>query len=182
MYRNIQDPAGYPSTWERAALTLDQRPYRIRPIRPDDLARDREFIMGLSEESRYRRLMHAVKEPSSDMLDSFVHVNYCSTMAFVAIVDGPDGEQFIGVARYASTGSPQEAEFAVAVADDWQRSGVGATLTRTLIDYARERGIHQLHGDVLVDNSRMLDMVRWLGMNVRSQPGSPGLVEATQSL
>ena len=34
--------------------------YRIRPIRRDDAEREREFILSLSPESRFQRLMYTI--------------------------------------------------------------------------------------------------------------------------
>jgi acetyltransferase len=169
----------YPASWERQAQTRDGAAYRIRPIRPEDEELDRKFIMGLSAESRYRRMMYAMKEPPAKLLHRFVHVDYRRDMAFVALAGPPGDEQIIGVARYAGDAAGPDAEFAVAVSDAWQARGVGATLTKTLFDYARLQGIHALRGDILVDNARMIELVHWLGMETRRCPGDYRLVEAS---
>src|SRR5579871_2649044 len=139
----------YPSNWGCTATTLDGVEYHVRPIRPDDAQRDRAFISALSPQSRYRRMMGAVRELSPALLDRFVNVDYERDMAFVAhIGDGPD-ERIIGVARYAADASGPDCEFAVAVLDLWQGRGVGARLMGLLIEYARQRGIHRLHSQIL---------------------------------
>jgi acetyltransferase len=63
--------------------------YRIRPICAEDAARERAFIMGLSPESRYEWMMYTMREPSPDLVDRFVQVDYHHNMAFVAVV-GPN--------------------------------------------------------------------------------------------
>jgi hypothetical protein len=55
----------YPFQWERTASTRDGMAFRIRPIRAADEKLDREFIIRLSPESRYRRMMNAMLEPSA---------------------------------------------------------------------------------------------------------------------
>src|ERR1700731_2963604 len=62
--------------WPRSAKTRDGVEYRIRPIRPDDVERDRSFINNLSASSRYNRMMGLIREPSQELLDHFVHVDY----------------------------------------------------------------------------------------------------------
>ena len=42
--------------------------YRIRPIRGEDAERERAFIMNLSPESRFRRLMYTLREPSAEFV------------------------------------------------------------------------------------------------------------------
>jgi acetyltransferase len=92
----------YPAEWKRVAHTRDGVEYGIRPIRADDLRRDRDFIMGLSPESRYTRMFAAMHEPSAALLEQFVHVDYHSSMAFVAVIGAEEQERIIGVARYAA--------------------------------------------------------------------------------
>lgn len=172
----------YPSEWQRRAWTHDGAAFYIRPIRASDEQLDREFIVGLSPESRYRRLMNAMREPSAEMLYRFVHVDYDHDMAFVAVVGEPPGEQIIGIARYAHDPSGSDCEFAVAVADIWQKRGVGTVLMRVLLEYAHTRGIRAVHGEILADNLRMLELSRWLGMKLAYHPQSVGIVEATRGL
>ena len=170
----------YPEEWKRVSRTRDGVEYRIRPIRADDLLRDKDFIMGLSPESRYMRLFCVAREPSAALLEHFVHVDYHSSMAFVAVSGEEEHERIIGVARYAADPNGCDCEFAVAVADAWQARGVGATLTRLLFDYARTQGFHKLHGDVLASNSRMVALVHWLGMETHRRPDDGTLVEASR--
>ena len=172
--------AAYPSEWERTATTRDGVSFRIRPIRPEDESLERQFIVRLSPESRYKRMMYAMKEPSPELLHRFVHVDYKHDMAFVALIGKAPDEEIIGVARYAQDASGPDCEFAVAVADAWQARGVGATLTRLLFEYAHAQGIRRIYGDILADNNQMIDLVHWLGMNVRLCPEDGHLVEASR--
>ena len=174
-------PVAYPAQWERNATTRDGVSFRVRPIRPDDESLEHEFIVRLSPESRYKRMMYAMKEPSPDLLHRFVHVDYKRDMAFVALIGEAPDEEIIGVARYAQDITGPNCEFAVAVADAWQARGVGATLTRLLFEYAHTQGICRIYGDILVDNSQMIDLVHWLGMKTRICPADSHLVEASRA-
>jgi acetyltransferase len=168
------------SQLERTASTRDGVPFRIRPIRATDEKLDREFIMRLSPESRYRRMMNAMLQPSAELLYRFVHVDYDRDMAFAALVGDPPDEQIIGIARYAHDPTGSDCEFAVAVADAWQKRGVGATLMQYLLEYAHARGIREVHGEILADNQRMIELARWLGMKLRYHPQGAAFVEATR--
>jgi acetyltransferase len=172
----------YPSEWERSARTLDGIGYHIRPIRSDDQRLEREFIVGLSPESHYERMMCARHEPSPELIDRFINVDYERDMAFVAVTGMPADEHIVGVARYCADPNLSDCEFAVAVADEWQARGVGGMLTRMLFDYARTKGVHKLHGDVLASNLRMLELVHWLGMKTSICPHETELVEASREL
>jgi len=183
----VQDAAaghapGWHARWERCARTRDGADYRIRPIRTDDIERDRDFIAGLSEVSRYRRMMGSMRAASPSLLDRLVHVDYRRSMAFVAVVDEPEHERIIGVARYAAETASNEAEFAVAVSDAWQSRGVATHLLLHLADYAREQGLGRLWGTILADNVPMLRLARRLGMPMRRSPQDATLVEASWNL
>jgi acetyltransferase len=172
----------YPADWQRTAHTLDGVEYRIRPILATDEQLEHDFIVGLSPESRYKRMMCAMREPSAEMLRRFVHVDYQRDMAFVAIAGVPPVEHIIGVARYAADAKGSGGEFAVAVADEWQSRGVGATLMQLLLDYARTHGIHDLHGEILSTNSRMVELAHWLGMRTHLCERDASVTEASREL
>jgi hypothetical protein len=119
--------ARYPTRWLRIARTRDGTDYRIRPIRIEDAERDSAFIIHVSEASRHKRLMGSLREPSPALIDRFVRIDYQHDMAFVAVVHQLGVERIIGVARYSAVPHETDAEFAVAVADEWQSRGVGMT-------------------------------------------------------
>jgi acetyltransferase len=162
--------------------TVDGAMYLLRPIRPDDAERERQFICSLSPESRYRRLMYSVREPSAAFVEQMVTVDYRRTMAFVAAVGEEDEEIIIGVARYADTADGSRCEFAIAIADAWQSRGVGTAIARRLLDYAREQGVLNLSASILTTNSRMLDFARWLGFTISTMPDESTLIDASLAL
>jgi acetyltransferase len=155
--------------------------YRIRPIRPDDAGRERDFINGLSQRSRYQRFMHHLREAGDAFIATLVNVDQHRTMALLAVTGEPGAERIIGVARYAAD-SDEECEFAVVVADDWQCRGIGTTLTRRLFDYAAVEGFQTIYGIVLADNQRMIDLAEWLGLTVEPQRAGEPTVRASRRL
>ncbi|MGD0503431.1 MAG: GNAT family N-acetyltransferase [Steroidobacteraceae bacterium] len=171
----------YPIAWERAALTRDNVAYRIRPIRPDDSARERAFIVELSPESRYTRLMTAMREPTAALVERLVHVDYQRNMAFVAVLGAGTEERIIGVARYCED-RVSGSEFAVVVMDDWQARGVAVALSELLFEYARAHGVRDLHATMLATNTHMIELAHWLGMTTHRQPDDPTLVTASRRL
>jgi acetyltransferase len=161
-----------PPSWPRSERTSDGVDYRVRPICRDDAQREREFIMGLSPESRFQRFMHAMREPSEQLVAHLVDIDAHSTMALVAVVGTPPTEHIIGVARYAADASTdtRACEFGVAVADAWQCRGIGSTLTRLLFEYAAREGYRSIYGHVLANNQRMIELAEWLGLEVEAPP------------
>jgi len=156
--------------------------YRIRPIRPDDAAREHAFILSLSPTSRFQRLMYTLREPSAEFVARLVHVDQHRDMALVAVLGEGADEKIIGVARYAADDGGLDCEFGVAVADQWQCRGIGTTLTRLLFEYAAHEGFRSIYGNVLADNQRMLDLAEWVGLTIEAPtPGEP-TVRATRYL
>ncbi|MGH8230554.1 MAG: GNAT family N-acetyltransferase [Steroidobacteraceae bacterium] len=168
--------------WQRRWCGGDGAEYRFRPIRPDDSARELAFILGLSEEARYNRMLGMIRTPSARLIEQFVHVDYQHDMAFVAVSGCDVAERIVGVARYASTAPETRCEFAVAVTDTCQGHGMGRALMGVLMDYARQAGMRELYGLVFAHNQRMLALAHALGMSARPCELDPTLVEVSRRL
>jgi acetyltransferase len=156
--------------------------YRIRPIRPDDAARERAFILSLSPESRFQRLMYTLREPSAEFVARLVTVDQHRDMALVAVLGDAHEEKIIGVARYAADENGRDCEFAVAVADAWQCRGIGTTLTKLLFDHAQREGFRSIYGTVFANNQRMLELAEWLGLTVEPSVEGQVTVRASRQL
>ena len=83
------------------------------------------------------------------MLVRFTQIDYDREMALVAVTRQNGQDVQIGVARYVINASGDSCEFAVAIADDWQKRGIGGRLMVSLMDAAREKGLRRIEGDVL---------------------------------
>lgn len=175
-------PPNYPLECVRVAWTRDGVEYRIRPIRPDDLEREREFVRGLSEESRYNRLMYTVQEPTDAFLLPLINIDYRQHMALIAAREVEDHETFLGVARYVTAPDRARHEFAVVVADAWQGRGIATQLLMDLFFYARKHGLRCLFATVLPANARMLSLARRLGLEVHTSDDDASLVEVWKRL
>jgi acetyltransferase len=162
--------------------TSDGTSYRVRPINTGDAQRERAFIMALSPESRFQRLMHTMREPSDAFISQPIDVDFHREMALVAVIGEPSNETFIGVARYAADEHMLDCEFAVVVADAWQCRGVGTALLKLLIQYAADHGFRSLYGNVLANNQRMIDLLEWLGFEVEARQETTTTVRVSRRL
>ena len=165
-------PAHLAHDWEQP----DGRTVCIRPIRPEDAEIEQEFVKALSDESKYFRFMDSLRELTPAMLVRFTQIDYDREMAFVATIPDEEGKLTqIGVARYVTTPDGESVEFALAVADSWQRRGLGRTLMSTLIDCAHQRGYKTMLGDILTNNTKMFRLVGRLGFTVHPHPDDPSV-------
>lgn len=140
----------------------------VRPIRPEDADIEREFVHSLSPEARYFRFMGSMKGLSPAMLARFTQIDYGSEMALIAVVNEATRERQIGVARYSTNMDGKSAEFAIVVAEPWQRHGLGRHLMLKLIDIARAQGLSTLVGQVLAANPQMLELAAALGFVIEN--------------
>jgi acetyltransferase len=161
----------YPSDLVRSVLLRDGTKLVVRPIRSEDRQIEKEFVQRLSDESKYYRFMSALRELNDTMLDHFTQIDYDREMALIAVVRENEQETEVGVARYVVNADGISCEFALAVADAWQRHGIGSLLLQTLIEVARARGLQAMEGIVMAGNHKMLGLVNALGFSVRTEPG-----------
>ena len=142
----------------------------VRPIMPEDAERERAFVHGLSDESRYFRFFYQLHELTPAMLARFTQVDYDRELALVVLTPTPRGEPFIAVARYVANPDHESAEFAIVVDDEWQGRGVARPLMEHLIAAARRRGVARLQGAVLKANQKMLRFTKALGFDAHDDP------------
>jgi acetyltransferase len=171
-------PAQLVSAWQPAAGPA----VTVRPIRPEDAELEQAFVRKLSPESRYFRFMDTMRELTPAMLVRFTQIDYDREMAFVATVPEGAGEAEIGVCRYVTNPDGESCEFALVIADDWQRKGLGRRLMGQLIDVARARGLRSMFGHVLAENRGMLQLCQSLGFAISDSLEGAMIKRATLQL
>ena len=146
----------------------------IRHVSAADAPQLQRFIRNLSPSSRYLRFLMAMCELPEDLLRRFTHPQYGRETVLVAVL----GEsQIIGLTQFVIDDDGAGCEFAIVVADAWQRQGMGASLLRLLMRMAAVRGARYGHADVLADNQAMRSLAAKLGCEIRTNPTAPYLVE-----
>jgi GNAT superfamily N-acetyltransferase len=159
---------------ERWTETLaDGRRALIRPIRLDDLVSNAKFIEELSPPSKHYLFLGGIGRLSDSDLERLCDLDHAHDMAYVAFAVDSEAAappRQVGVCRYAGADPVNGAEISVAVADDWQRKGLGGRLLGHLIDYARSHGVKRLYSIDTATNSRMRQLARRLGFSEHSDP------------
>lgn len=175
-------PPAYPAELERTWQAADGTPVRIRPLRPDDLDREMQFVTGLSEQTRYLRLHYTAREFSREDAARLLDLDYRDTVAIGALAGEPPDEVIVGVSRYARIAGTDRAECAIVVTDAWHGRGVGTELMRSIGMAARRSGIRSLTGTSLAENQRIHAWARRFGFDARTEPNSGGQVRVTLDL
>jgi ribosomal protein S18 acetylase RimI-like enzyme len=147
---------------------------RVRPIDPADRAPLADAFARLSDQSRHHRFLGPKPRLSERELDYLTDVDHVTHEALVAI-DETTGH-IVGVGRYATGhGGGAVADLALAVADAWQRRGIGHALAARLVERARANGISALTGSTLLGNTAARALLDRLGFRVSS--ASSGVLE-----
>jgi GNAT superfamily N-acetyltransferase len=154
----------------------------LRVVRPQDAGALQTYFRGLSAESRYRRFLGALAELTASQLARLVAMDGPDELAVLAFAQGGDTSCLVGEAVLASTPGSARSEFALSVADAWQRRGVGTALVADLECRARMRGARHLYGDVLRANTPMKNLARKAGYASRSPFTDARLIEIGKDL
>lgn len=164
----------YPSDLVTHGALRDGTPITIRPIKPEDAELKQRFVRSLSPETKYLRYMSALRELSPSLLAKLTQIDYFREIALIAVTENPDAPpQMLGVCRYATNPDGTSCEFAVVIAEPWQRCGLGTQLMRALIEIARQRGLKSMKGIFLASNDRMLRFVERLNFALSNDPDDP---------
>ncbi|SDH40460.1 GNAT family N-acetyltransferase [Propionivibrio dicarboxylicus] len=174
--------APYPLHWVRDWVLPDGERITLRPIAPEDADIEQEFVRHLSDESKYYRFMDALRELTPATLIRFTQIDYAREMALLATIAEGKTERVIGVARYVVCADGETAEFALVVADAWQKRGIGRQLMAALIEEAQEKGIRRMVGDVLAMNAKMLRLAGALGFSSHPDPEDSTIQRISRAL
>ncbi|MDD3352704.1 GNAT family N-acetyltransferase [Zoogloea sp.] len=172
----------YPAHLAQDWKMPDGRTVRVRPIRPEDAGLLQGFFDGMSPETRYYRFMESLQELPASLITRFTQIDYDREMALIAIASEGGAEYQVGSARYTLAPDGESVEFALVVADAWQKCGLGRRLMGALIDCARSKGYRQIVGDVLGDNPKMLRLMHSLGFHVHPHPEESTLRQVIKPL
>ena len=130
----------------------------IRPARPDDEAGLREFLSGLSEQSRYMRFFNS--QARADINASALAG--CNEHGGIGLVATDASGAVIAHAHLFPSGDGSH-EMGIAVADGYQHRGLGTRLLENLGSAARRSSILSYRAVVLSSNEPMLRLLRSTG-------------------
>jgi acetyltransferase len=157
----------YPTKYVQPWRCRDGRQVLLRPIRPEDEPMERELIAGLSPESSRYRFFYTIRDITHEMLTRFCNIDYDREMAIIAEYTADKKRRNVGVGRLIISPSGDTGEFAIVVADDFQRVGLGIKISDILIGVAREKGLRSIYAVVLNENRGMLNLARKLGFTIK---------------
>jgi len=157
--------------------TLDDgKKLTLRHIAPGDAIIEQAFVRKLSVQSRYLRFHGSIKKLNKMELETLTNPDPLNAEALIILYKGEINEEEIGVARFIIDSDGKSCEFAIVVADEWQKRGLGTKLMKALMSHAQSRGIKQIQGAVLKNNSGMLQFVKGLDFEETTAPDDSSVV------
>jgi len=154
----------------------------LRHIAPADAAKEQAFVHGLSRQSSYLRFHGTITDLSKKDLEKFTNPDSRNAVALIVLCSGETGEEEIGVARYVIDPDGANCEFAIVVADAWQKRGIGTRLMNALIRHLQGSGVKRISGYVLKSNSAMRKFVKLLDFAETNIPDDPSILLVTKHL
>jgi acetyltransferase len=161
----------YPTEWERYMALRDGTGIVVRPVRPEDEPLYGPFFAAVTQQDLRLRFFAPVKEFGHTFIARFTQIDYARAMAFIAI-EVTSGK-ILGVVRLHADANYDRGEYAVLVRSDLKGRGLGYLLMQMIIEYARAERLKTIEGQVLRENTAMLEMCRELGFDIASDPDDP---------
>lgn len=158
----------YPREWERTIPLQDGREALVRPVRPEDEALFLEFFKKVTNEDLRLRFFAPIKDFNHAFLAKLVQIDYARAIAFVAI--DPDTSEMMGAVRLHADANLDHGEYAILLRSDLKGLGLGWSLMKLMIEWAKAEGLKVVEGQVLRENTTMLAMCEALGFEISVDP------------
>jgi len=163
----------YPENYVGSLVLADGTSLVVRPIRPEDEPLMVKLHEQLSDQTVTHRFFAAVPLAQRILhprLARLCFVDYDREIALVAVREDPDTgrPEIVAVARLCKRHGGGVAEFAVLVADRWQRRGLGTQLLRLLLEVGRKENVSRIVGSILPLNHEMREVCERVGFTVRA--------------
>lgn len=165
----------YPVQYVGSHRLSDGTELTVRPVRPEDEGMLVAFHKTLSETSVRQRYLAPLKLDQRTMHERLIRVCFSDYDRDIVLVvehapAGGDAE-IVAVGRLSRrSASANDAEFALLIADAWQRRGLGTELLRRIVDVARAERVPRVRATILRDNFGMLRVASKLGFSVETAP------------
>lgn len=162
----------YPREYTSEIVTKNGMKVTLRPIRPEDEAMEREMFTHFSEETERFRFFSQIKDVSHRFLTQYTQIDYDREMAIIAELDENGRKRMLGVSRIIGDPYNENAEFAMVVADPWQKQGLGSNLMDSILTIAEKREIKKVYAYLLEDNAVMRRMFEKRGFTIIPKEGN----------
>ena len=154
----------HPEAVETTVSVSDGRVLRLRPTRPEDQDALRKLFSELTHNEIRMRFLHAMYKVSDRQVEQFTRIGDDWEINLVLDGTGFSNERALcGFVQTIPDPGGERAEFAILVRSDLAGMGIGRVLMEHIIACARRRGIKEIYGESLIENTAMLKLASALG-------------------
>ncbi|MCK9918770.1 GNAT family N-acetyltransferase [Microbacteriaceae bacterium K1510] len=152
----------------------------LRPLTVEDAKLYPDFLADVTAEDLRLRFFAPLRQVNPDLIDKLIHYDPKRAMAFVAIDDATG--KLLGVVRLHDDADGTSGEFAILLRSNLKGHGIGWLLMKHMIVNAKAKGLRAVRGQVMTENSTMLQMCGELGFHSIADPLERGVKDVTLPL
>ena len=112
----------------------------------------------------------SVCSPSPMEAEMFTQIDYSREMAIIAETEENGRKKMARVVRIIADPFQENAEFAIVVADPWQKQGLGSKFTDYILEIAREMGLKRIYANFLKENFIMKHLFEKRNFKIKFYP------------
>jgi len=154
-------------------ILRDGAPVLIRRLLADDIALYPDFLREVTAEDLRLRFFASMQKVSESLIGKLIHYDPARAMAFIAVDE--QSQKMLGVVRLHDDAGGDSGEFAILVRSRLKVHGIGWLLMKRMIEFAKNKGLKIVHGEVLAENITMLAMCNELGFQIKTAPDGLGV-------
>lgn len=157
----------YPETYIQRVALRDGTRLTFRPIKPEDEPLWMEMLASCSKETIYSRFRYFFQWATHEAAVRYCYIDYDREIAIVAVLEDEAAKpRMIGVGRLIADPDRETVEYAVLIADAWQKREVGSRLTDTCMEVAKRWGLRRIVAQTTTDNRPMISVFEKRGFRV----------------
>jgi acyl-CoA synthetase (NDP forming) len=153
------------------SFSLDTLQVRFRLIRENDIDLWTEFVNRCSADSLWMRFLSPFSA-TPERARRYCVVNPEQECAIMAEMIEGDSRKVLGIARLSKISLHDEAEFAVIVADPWQRKTLGHLLSQVSVELAKQWGVKSIVAETIYENHAMISILKRCQFKVQERTGN----------
>jgi len=153
----------YPAELEQTIKLENGQALQLRPVRPQDHKAIHTWFGELPSADIYKRFFHNL-QVSSELAARLAQVDYDREIALLLI--DPETKRIAGESRLVMETNLEQAQFAIIISPQYRRVGLGRILIEHILDYARQRHLQAVAGEVLANNLGMLALCAETGFEI----------------
>lgn len=155
----------------------------LRPVVPEDGPQLNAMVERTPPEQVRMRFFQALRSLPQEMSARLTQLDFDREMALVITEKGRPGRaRLLGMVHISADPDLEVAEYDIMLDPSVSGMGLGPMLMHRIVDYARQRGIREIYGEVLRENEPMLKINEAMGFRIEPSEEDAGLMHVSLRL